>query len=246
MSPKTDNTAPVSFDVLSGLGQELHAPLQSLVKSSSKLIADYKSRNFEYISYKDFRKIMTTIELMNRQLARCADTTNGMMELHRLKNRTASDTSKLNDVVGYVLGILRQQIAEANVKVVVKYARGLPVASIGNVECHQVAYNILLNAIQAMRAGGTIKIRTVFNKPRKMVALHVEDEGVGISPEHLNKVFEPFFTTKERGFEKNTGLGLSVVQAIVTAAKGEIDIDSSLRRGTTVRIELPITKKSVA
>ncbi len=243
MSSKNINKTPVSFDILSGLGQELHAPLQSLVKSSSKLITDYKTRDFEYIAYKDFKKIMATLEVMNRQLERCAQTTGRMMHLHQIKHQMISDRSDINEVLKAVLGIFDQQMKSGHIVVIPRLIQDLPKAAIGSIELHQVIYNILLNAIQAMPAGGKIKIRTVLNKADGIVQLFIEDEGVGIPPEHLTKVFEPFFTTKERGVEKNTGLGLSIVHAIIAAAKGKIDIRSSLRRGTVVRIDLPVFVK---
>ena len=167
MAFKLKNTTPVSFDILSGLGQEIHAPLQSLVKSSSKLITDYKARDFEYIAYKDFKMIMSTLELMNRQLERCVQTTERMMDLHQIKHKTPSDRCDLNKVIEAALGLLKQQLKNLNIEAILRLTKTLPTVAIGNVECHQVIYNILLNAIQAMPAGGKIKIRTMFNKVDK-------------------------------------------------------------------------------
>jgi signal transduction histidine kinase len=63
------------------------------------------------------------------------------------------------------------------------------------------------------------------------------DTGTGIKPEDLSKVWEPFFTTKDEG--KGTGLGLAICRRIVEEHKGTINIESEVRAGTTVRIELP-------
>jgi len=239
--PSKNKPGPLaSFDVLSGLAQELDAPLQSLVKSSQKLLDDYKSRDFEYIAYKDFKNIIATLEQMNRQLKRCRMTTEHMLHLSKGKGGVLSRPSDVNAAINEVTGLLDQQLKSAKDKVVMHLADNLPLAVIGKVELHQVIHNVLINAIQAMPAGGKIKIRTGLDKDRNMVAINVEDEGVGITSEHLSKVFEPFFTTKERGVEKSTGLGLSIVYAIVHAAGGDIHIQSSLRKGTTVRIDLPV------
>ncbi len=240
MSPKDVKTSTVSFDILYGLGQELHAPLQSLVKSTSKLIADYQSRDFEYVAYKDFKKIMATLELMNKQLERCVQTTDRMIHLHQIQNRTSIKNSDINQVVKEVLGILDQQLKNGNIIVSLRLSKNLPRIALSDVEAHQVMYNIILNAVQAMPAGGKIKINTIFRTKDSAVSLVVEDEGVGIPPEHLTKVFEPFFTTKERGVEKNSGLGLSIVHAILAAARGNINIESSLRQGTVVCIQVPV------
>jgi signal transduction histidine kinase len=89
-----------------------------------------------------------------------------------------------------------------------------------------------------MPSGGTIKVKTLLKNG--MIGIDVADDGIGITPEHLSKVFEPFFTTKERGIDKSAGLGLSIIYAIIEACGGTIHIKSSLRRGTTVEIALPI------
>ena len=229
-----------SFDVLSGLAQELDAPLQSLVKSSQKIVDDYKSRDFEYISYKDFKNIIATLEQINRQLKRCRLTTERMLHLSVPKERLSSQPSPVNEVINEVAGLLDQQMEAAKVKVILHLRKDLPLAGIGKVECHQVLYNVFINAIQAMPAGGKIKVRTDLDKSLNMVTIDVEDEGVGITPEHLSKIFEPFFTTKERGVEKSAGLGLSIVYAVVHAIGGDVHIQSSLRKGTLVHIDLPI------
>jgi signal transduction histidine kinase len=69
------------------------------------------------------------------------------------------------------------------------------------------------------------------------VAIEIQDNGKGISPEHLHRVFEPFFTTKNRG--TTTGLGLSVCYGIVLGLGGEITVDSTLGQGATFRVLLP-------
>ncbi len=239
MPPKSKNRSIPSFDALSGLAQELDAPLKSLVKSSQKLVDDYKSRNFEYISYKDFSAIMKTLEQINRQLRRCSGTTERMIRLGKQGGRMALDSCDINAVAKEVVGLLGRQVEGLKIRISARLGQHLPMASLGVVECHQILHNVLVNAVQAMPAGGKIRLLTSFDKPRNLLAVIIEDEGIGITPEHLSKVFEPFFTTKERGFEKNTGLGLSVVYSLVHAAGGDIRIQSSLRKGTSVHIHIP-------
>lgn len=97
----------------------------------------------------------------------------------------------------------------------------------------QVVLNLVVNALDAMRGGGTL---TVHVRPeRDRVLLVVEDTGAGIEPEHLESIFDPFFTTKEAG----TGLGLSIVRKIVDQHAGEVQIDSRPGRGTSVVVAIP-------
>ena len=97
----------------------------------------------------------------------------------------------------------------------------------------QVIINIVVNALEAMRGGGTLVVRVSCDAGRVVVA--VEDTGAGILPAHIARVFEPFFTTKEAG----TGLGLSIVRKIVDQHGGEVKIDTERGKGTRVSVEIP-------
>jgi len=100
----------------------------------------------------------------------------------------------------------------------------------------QVVVNVVLNAIDAMPAGGVLRVAV--EREDGSVALNVRDNGVGIPREHLSRVFEPFFTTKDIG--KGTGLGLAVTQGIVLDHDGRISMDSRPGSGTEVKILLPL------
>ncbi len=103
---------------------------------------------------------------------------------------------------------------------------------------HQVVVNLLLNALQAMPAGGTLRIAVRARGDE--VEIVVADTGSGIDPEHLPHVFEPFFTTRGQDAAKpGTGLGLSVSYGIVTAHDGRIDVSSTPGVGTTFTVRLP-------
>jgi len=122
----------------------------------------------------------------------------------------------------------------------------------------QVVSNLVINAVQAMPHGGTLRIEAA-NEPfspalapgdrgagdaalggRGFLRLTFADEGTGISPEHLEHVFDPWFTTKPGG----SGLGLAVVHEIVRRHKGRIQVDSSPGRGTVFTIRLPAAAES--
>jgi len=97
----------------------------------------------------------------------------------------------------------------------------------------QVIINLVVNALEAMREGGTLIARVSCEAGRVSVA--IVDTGAGIEPRLVDKVFDPFFTTKEGG----TGLGLSIVRKIVDQHGGTVRIDSERGKGTAVRVEIP-------
>lgn len=111
---------------------------------------------------------------------------------------------------------------------------------------HQVATNLLINALQAMPNGGTLRVavaaETAAQGANGDVVLTIADTGVGIAAEDLRHVFEPFFTTKTSAADPNrrgSGLGLSVSYGIVTAHRGTIEVQSAPGVGTTFTIRLP-------
>ena len=98
----------------------------------------------------------------------------------------------------------------------------------------QAFLNLALNACQAMPDGGTLRITCEAARGRR-VRVIVADTGVGISPEHLQRVFDLYFTTKPKG----SGIGLSMVYRTVQMHDGEIEVESIPGVGTTFRLLLP-------
>ncbi len=106
-------------------------------------------------------------------------------------------------------------------------------------QIRQVFLNIMLNAIEAMPNGGTLKIDAAKREDKKLnkiLEIIIGDTGTGIPPEIKNKITEPFFTTKAEG----TGLGLFIASRIVKMHKGSLDIDSHGGKGTTVTLRIPV------
>ncbi|MFC5404520.1 ATP-binding protein [Cohnella soli] len=97
-------------------------------------------------------------------------------------------------------------------------------------EIKQLLLNLARNGMEAMNASGVLKIET--RNTQDMIQLRIEDEGVGIAPEKLEKLFEPFYTTKTNG----TGLGLALCLSIVERHNGKIKVESTLGVGTVFHV----------
>lgn len=119
-------------------------------------------------------------------------------------------------------------------------------------QMHQVINNLLINALQAMTKGGVIRVQaeniTVGTKdipPLKegrYVKISIEDQGVGIPEEHLQRIFDPYFTTKENG----SGLGLAIAYSIIKKYAGHIRVESKVGMGTTFYVYLPASDREIA
>jgi two-component system, NtrC family, nitrogen regulation sensor histidine kinase NtrY len=98
---------------------------------------------------------------------------------------------------------------------------------------HRAFQNLVLNALDAMPAGGTLTLRTFERKGN--IRIEVTDTGKGLTPEECSRLFTPYYTTKQQG----TGLGLAIVQSVISDHHGSITVTSDPDRGTTFRVELP-------
>jgi two-component system cell cycle sensor histidine kinase/response regulator CckA len=156
---------------------------------------------------------------------------------------------QLADVLSELQMMLRRLVGE-KIELEVAHGRDLWLVKADLNQFEQVIVNLVVNARDAMSAGGRITLRTrnvnpgecpAFNEkslvPAEYVLVEVQDTGHGIPPEVRDKIFEPFFTTKEVG--KGTGLGLSMVYGIVKQTGGYIFCVSEPGEGATFRVLLP-------
>lgn len=143
-------------------------------------------------------------------------------------------TCNLEAVVDRTLSFLQPELERHQINLARDYhLDGLTVQADPEL-LHQAFLNIIINAIQAMPAGGRLTIATEPVDSRG-VRITFQDTGEGIAPENLTRIFNPFFTTKDKG----SGLGLSIVKSIIEAHQGQISIDSRTGEGARVTIVLP-------
>jgi two-component system nitrogen regulation sensor histidine kinase NtrY len=112
----------------------------------------------------------------------------------------------------------------------------LPVLNVDRDQMKRVMINLVKNSLAAIENGGEIKIQTSYNPKLQTVHLEVSDDGCGIPDEDKERLFEPYFSTKKSG----TGLGLTIVNAIISDHNGYIRVRDNKPKGTTFLIELPV------
>jgi signal transduction histidine kinase len=140
----------------------------------------------------------------------------------------------IRDVFDQIRPIVEAEAKGRRVGVTVEAAEDLPPARGDAAMLEQALLNLALNACQAMPNGGSLALRASAG-PGRVVQVRVEDTGIGIPPEHLDKVFNLYFTTRQDG----TGIGLAMVYRAVQLHGGEIEVTSSPGGGTTFSLQLP-------
>jgi len=148
----------------------------------------------------------------------------------------------LNEVISDILYFIDIRYQSREIRLKQRLATGLPAIQADAVQMNQVLVNLITNAIHAMPSGGDLLITT--GKKGKYVSLGVRDSGHGMTAAVKKKIFEPFFTTKATG--QGTGLGLSVVQGIVTAHQGKIQVTTAPGKGSKFEILLPIRQRKAS
>jgi PAS domain S-box-containing protein len=137
-----------------------------------------------------------------------------------------------------VARLINREAQEKNISLVFDLAGDGPEVLGDSTKIEQVCLNILINAMQAMPAGGVIRVASgiSWSDGRKFVNLAFADEGTGISPENLPRLFDPYFTTRSDG----TGLGLAIADRIVTDHGGKILVESTVGVGTVMTVCVPV------
>jgi signal transduction histidine kinase/putative methionine-R-sulfoxide reductase with GAF domain len=146
------------------------------------------------------------------------------------------EKADVSSIFEETLQLLRPHI-EKQIIVVEKEFQPLPIILMDREQMKQVFLNLLLNAIQAMPGGGHLTLRGRNSEDGQWIHISIQDSGIGISSENINKLFDPFFSTKEGGI----GLGLSITHRIIDQHHGKIEVESAPGKGTLFTIWLPIS-----
>ena len=204
-----------------GVAHEVNNPLSGVLASIENMRDnpdDEKMRN-------------RYLQLIADGLKRIERTVANLLNFARPREIKLEPTS-VNHNLQHVVELVGYQLRAAGVEVEMDLDPGPAVVEADHFQMEQLFLNLVLNALDAMKGGGMLYLRTRVRGGR-MIA-EVRDTGHGISAEIRDRIFDPFFTTREVG--EGTGLGLAVTGSIVAAHGGTIEVESSVGRGTTFRV----------
>ena len=211
-------------DLAAGVAHEIGNPLNALALNIQMLERDPGDRE--------------SIEICKSQIKRLDGIIRDFLAALRPSKPNLAPCS-LADPLKDCLATLRGQLEERRIRVTLDVPASLPTVALDRGQMVQVFFNILKNALEAMKDGGAISM--AMSSDDDTVAVRIADSGEGMSPERLAHLFEPYSTSKENG----TGLGLMITRRIVVDHGGTIDVESEIGRGTTFTIRLPRLERRV-
>ena len=222
----TDRLASVG-ELASGIAHELNNPLTSVIGFSELLLEKSIPSG-----------IKADIDAIHRQARRATEVIRNLLTFVQ-QHAPTRQPMNINKAIRKVLKLRAYEQKVTNIRVNTQLARDLPEIMADSFQLEQVFLNIVINTEYFMAEahnGGTLTIVT--EKAGDIVMASFADDGPGITKENLGRLFDSFFTTKEVG--KGTGLGLSISREIIDAHGGRIYVESTLGKGATFIVELPV------
>jgi C4-dicarboxylate-specific signal transduction histidine kinase len=237
--------------LVSGLAHEINNPNQLVLTNSRvltkvwqdavRILDGFQRANDEFtlarLPYAEIREtVAALIRDVNAGALRIGRIVDDLKNFARPRARAVTDVFQLNDAVQRAMRLLAHLIKQRTVKLHVSLAPKLPAMRGNAQQVEQIVINLLVNALEALPdRDRAIAVSTFFAASSGAVVLEVRDEGIGIAPEHLERVCDPFFTTKQE--TGGTGLGLAICLSLARAHNGCLEFASEPGKGTRVLVK---------
>ncbi len=227
------------LNLASGVAHEIGNPLNSInihLQVAKRRLAKYK--NATQINDDILDGIEESISVCTEEVSRLDGIIENFLKALRPMRPDFASCDPIKPLAE-ILRTLHAELENLKISVEVNLSTALPKIYADENLLKQLYFNILHNAMEAMDSGGIIKISA--QDDDEFVKISFADTGCGMDEEAISKLFNPYFTTKTTGH----GLGMTIIQAIVRAHGGKIDVESLLNKGTTITVSLPRTSKRV-
>jgi signal transduction histidine kinase len=230
---RSERLAGVGF-LAAGVAHEINNPLASIAFCSEAL--EHRLGGFldETVEGADAKVVRNYLRMIQEEAFRCKSITEKLLDF----SRCAEIQRERTDLVGLIQGVVEmiRHMGKYRGKHILFQPREAVMAHVDGQEIKQVVLNLVVNALDSMDSGGTLRID--LRHAEGMAEMVFADDGYGMSSEVLENIFEPFFTKRRVG--KGTGLGLSITHRIVSQHHGEISASSPGEdHGATFVVRLP-------
>lgn len=221
-----------------GIAHEINQPLNALKVTADALLYWYEEKGRP----PDEEKVVRSLRRISEQAARIDEIIKHLRTFVRSEQVPKLKPCDFNNAVNGALSILGGQLSSHGIEVIKVLDKSLPKVLGDPSRLEEVIVNLLANAMHALDAVDRA-VKEILCRTRRFdgkVVLEISDNATGIRDEIRDKVFDPFFTTKEPG--QGMGVGLSLVQAVVTRFGGVIHVSNNEKGGATFTVELPISQ----
>jgi PAS domain S-box-containing protein len=215
----------ITGKLAASLAHEINNPLQSVIGCLG-LAEETLAEGGDATRY---------LQIGREELRSAASIVAQLRDLSRKPKPEERELTDLTELLQQVLTLSRKQCEERGVEVRSKMATDLPLLAVVADRMQQVFLNLVLNALDAMPAGGRLEVSATRTSEPDGVHISFADSGIGIDPDVLSYIFDAFYSTKAEGL----GLGLFISRNIVEEHGGHIDVHSRVGEGTTFTLWLP-------
>jgi two-component system, NtrC family, sensor kinase len=234
---RSERLAGVGF-LAAGVAHEINNPLASIAFCSEALenrLTPMLDRGDDDPDGANAKVVRNYLQMIQEEAFRCKDITEKLLDF----SRCADIQRERTDLASLIQGVVEmlRHMGKYRGKNILFQPREAVMAHVDSQEIKQVVLNLVVNALDSMDPGGTLKID--LRNAGGMAEMVFADDGYGMAPEVLENIFEPFFTKRRVG--KGTGLGLSITHRIVSQHQGEITATSPGEdQGSTFVVRLPV------
>jgi PAS domain S-box-containing protein len=220
-----------------GVAHEINNPLSSVAGYAEALLRRLNDEKTlaEDPRLEDFPKYL---QVIIRESYRCKGIIDCLLSFSRKSDGSVCNVN-LNEILLEVLELVRHKSRYEKVDIQTNLQNDLPEVSGDPAGLRQVCMNLLMNAHQAIKGAGVVRIST--STDEKSVLFQISDSGCGISKDAIDQIWDPFFTTKEVG--QGLGLGLAVTYNIVKRHGGDITVESQPDKGSKFTVRMPACQK---
>ena len=210
-----------------GIAHEIRNPLNFISLSIDHLRKKYSPQTNE--EKEQFESLITSIK---HEIQRLNKLVGDFLDYGKPLRLSLQDID-MGSLINEIIALVRAKAEKDGIRI--HYYNGeLPALFVDPELIKTCIFNVILNAFQAMPAGGDLTVSTNASNDRAYII--IEDTGIGVSRENLSKLFDPFFSTKSTGL----GLGLAMTKRVVEEHGGKVDFQSTEGKGSTINIALPV------
>jgi PAS domain S-box-containing protein len=224
------NRVTTMGELAASLAHEIKQPISGAITNVSTCLRKL-GRNEPNLD--EVRSVVSKIGRDAQRAAEIIDKIRSQFE----KGAPNRQTLTVNEIIPETIALLRDEAARHNISVRTELAEGLPPIVGDRLQLQQVAMNLIVNSIEAMKDVDGMREMIIRSQHAEdgQILVSISDTGVGIPPQLAEQIFDPFFTTKAHG----TGMGLRICRSIIEAHGGRLQVVGSQGRGATFHLNLP-------